>query len=393
MEIYCPCCGEKTTHFLCQVNSIPVMVNQLCRTKQEARLVPRGSISLVRCNACGTVWNCDYHPEELSYDTQYDNSQDLGHEYQAHFSRMVDFLNTHVKLKGKKVLEIGCGKGRFLSTLAKETGCVAYGVDPSYLGAEESAEGLCTFMKKVYDHVLAQSLGRETFDCIIMRQVFDQLPNPREMIRNAAFNLRTDGFLYIEGLEFQTLLNQRSILDLSYERYTYFTVESLKHVMSDAGIEMAAQTTSFRGQYMAVLGRKRTHGAALDACEYRALETSRPWAVEQDLCQARERLEQLNRRGKIALWGAANRGVMFCNLLDVEATRIDCVIDILPQKQGGYLPGSGHAIVAPTEIDVRGIKWVVVANKNYRPEIEKQLRDMGGDAMVLTAEEILKTDC
>ncbi len=227
MDIYCPCCGAKTGRLLCQVSSIPVMVNQLCRTERAARAVLRGDIALVCCEECGTVWNCSYYPEKLSYDAKYDNSQDLGREYRAHFRRMVDFLSSNVELKGKRVLEIGCGKGLFLTSLAKETGCLACGVDPSYLGEEKSADGLCAFLKKAYDQELARALGEGTFDCVIMRQVFDQLPNPRVMMQTIASNLRDGGYLYVEGLEFQNLLNQRSILDLSYERYTYFTAESL----------------------------------------------------------------------------------------------------------------------------------------------------------------------
>ena len=392
MDIYCPCCGAKTGRLLCQVSSIPVMVNQLCRTESEAKAVSRGDISLVRCEECGTVWNCSYHPEELSYDAKYDNSQDLGREYLAHFRRMVDFLSSNVELKGSKVLEIGCGKGLFLTSLAKEAGCLACGVDPSYLGEEKSADGLCTFLKKAYDQELARALGEGAFDCIIMRQVFDQLPNPREMMQTIASNLRDGGYLYVEGLEFQNLLNQRSILDLSYERYTYFTVESLRRFMFDAGIEQIAFTDSFQGQYMAVLGRKNAKGAVPAGCGYRAQEASRPWVTEQDLRRAGERLAELGREGNVALWGAANRGVMFCNLLDKEGALIDCVVDILPVKQGGFLPGSGHPIIAPKELEAHGIRWVIAANRNYEQEIKKQLQDMGSRASVLTAEEILGLD-
>lgn len=386
METHCPCCGKKQSAFLCQVNSIPVMVNQLCRTQKDARAVSRGNISLMFCEACGTVWNCNYYPEKLTYDAQYDNSQDLGLEYQTHFRQMLDFLSSNVELKEKQVLEIGCGKGRFLTSLAMETSCLACGIDPSYVGAEKSADGLCAFMKKPYDHTLAQSLGKGSFDCIIMRQVLDQLVNPRDMMRNIAWNLCAGGHLYVEGIEFRGLLNRRAILDLSYERYTYFTVESLEHMMSDVGIELTAHTTSFRGQYMAVLGRKRMDGPMPDNCEHHTLDTSRPWAAGQNLMGAKERLRELRKAGKIALWGAANRGVMFCNLLDVDATLIDCVIDVLPQKQGGFLPGSGHPIVAPKEIDARNVKWVIVSNKNYYQEIKEQLRGMGNKAGVLTAE-------
>ena len=101
-----------------------------------------------------------------------------------------------------------------MTSLAKETGCLACGVDPSYLGEEKSADGLCAFLKKAYDQELARALGEGTFDCVIMRQVFDQLPNPRVMMQTIASNLRDGGYLYVEGLEFHNLLNQRSILDL-----------------------------------------------------------------------------------------------------------------------------------------------------------------------------------
>jgi len=48
--------------------------------------------------------------------------------------------------------------------------------------------------------------------------------------------------------------------------------------------------------------------------------------------------------------------------------------------------------VALDEIKARGIKWVIAANGNYRVEIEKRLRDVGSDAAVLTAEEILRLE-
>lgn len=389
-QTLCPCCGNENKHLLFQVRSIPVMANRLYRSKKEAKAVRRGDITLDRCDACGTVWNCDYHFEELSYDGEYDNSQDLGQEYQAHFEQMIDFLSSNVELKGKKVLEVGCGKGRFLTALAKKTDCVACGIDPSYLGEENSADGLCVFIKKAYDKAQAQALGEGAFDCVIMRSVFEQLSKPDEMMRNVAFNLREGGYLYVEGLEFQRLLDRRSILDLSYERYTYFTFESLKRFMSYAGIGQSSSATGFKGQYMAVLGKKSVDAAAplTQAGQSGGLEE--PWLTDRDLARSRERLEEMSRRGKIALWGAANRGVMFCNLLDREETLIDCVVDILPQKQGGFLPGSGHPIVAPGEVKARDIQWVIVANENYEAEIKKQLQDVGGGAVVITAEEILR---
>ncbi len=328
MKSSCPCCGKSAGRLLCSIRSVPVMVNQLCYSREEALAVPRGDITLVSCPVCGLVWNRDYQPEKLTYDGQYDNSQDLGQEYRAHFRQMLDFLASNMELQGKKVLEIGCGKGRFLTTLAKETGCLACGVDPSYTGPSQSEDGACTFLPRPYDHTLAQLLGEGAFDCVILRQVLDQLPDPGEIICSIVWNLRTGGYLYVEGLDFQRLLKERSVLDLSYERYTYFTAYSLKYLMSSAGIKPVSQTSGFKGQYLAVLGRK---GADVPA----------PWLTDGDLERGRANLAGLGSHGKIALWGAANRGVMFGILADGGGGILTACLTFFPRSRAVFSLAAG----------------------------------------------------
>ena len=82
----------------------------------------------------------------------------------------------------------------------------------------------------------------------------------------------------------------------------------------------------------------------------------------------RRRIENLKVHGKIALWGAGAKGATFANLIDQEGDLLDCVIDLNPKKQGCYIPGTGHSIVAPSDILPRGIKYAILMNTNYRQE-------------------------
>jgi len=77
------------------------------------------------------------------------------------------------------------------------------------------------------------------------------------------------------------------------------------------------------------------------------------------------------------LWGAAAKGATFANLVDPDGTRIDCVVDINPNKQGGYLPGAGHPIVAPDALRDRNVAAVLITNPNYHDEIVARLCDVG----------------
>jgi len=80
------------------------------------------------------------------------------------------------------------------------------------------------------------------------------------------------------------------------------------------------------------------------------------------------RLLDLKARGKVALWGAGAKGATFANLVDPDGTIIDCVVDLNPNKQGGYIPGTGHPIVAPAALPERGVARALLMNPNYREE-------------------------
>ena len=70
----------------------------------------------------------------------------------------------------------------------------------------------------------------------------------------------------------------------------------------------------------------------------------------------------------MALWGAGAKGVTVANLLDPHCVLIDCVVDLNPNKQGHFIPGTGHPIVSPSELLGRGVKNAILMNPNYRQE-------------------------
>jgi hypothetical protein len=87
------------------------------------------------------------------------------------------------------------------------------------------------------------------------------------------------------------------------------------------------------------------------------------------------RIDALRAKGKVALWGAGAKGVTFANLVDPERTRIDCIVDMNLNKQGNFLPGTGHPIVPFTELASRGVTTAILMNPNYRAENEAMLRE------------------
>jgi len=60
--------------------------------------------------------------------------------------------------------------------------------------------------------------------------------------------------------------------------------------------------------------------------------------------------------------------VTFANLIEPRPELIDCIVDLNPQKQGCYVPGSGHPIVSPEILGKRGVTTAFLMNQNYRHE-------------------------
>jgi hypothetical protein len=91
----------------------------------------------------------------------------------------------------------------------------------------------------------------------------------------------------------------------------------------------------------------------------------------------------------VAVWGMATKGVIFSLLVDPDASRIDYCIDVNTNKQGCFVPVTGHAISAP--IVLRSASrpvTVIVMNENYRDEIATTCREIGIDAKLVTLDSV-----
>ena len=60
--------------------------------------------------------------------------------------------------------------------------------------------------------------------------------------------------------------------------------------------------------------------------------------------------------------------------MDPKRELITCVVDLNPQKQGKYLPGTGHPIVDYLVLPDLGVTTAILMNPNYREENQALLR-------------------
>lgn len=365
----CPICGADAERFLVR-EMVPANQNMLLTSRDLARSVKRGTLSLHACIGCGFVFNAAFRDDLMDYGAAYENTQTASDAFSSYLDERVARVVGKCAARLKTVVEVGCGKGVFLSRLVDAApGSTGYGFDTSYEGPDSASGGRLRFFK----HYFGADYAPEPVDAVVCRHVIEHIADPiaflgslRAVLENPATTL------FVETPCVDWIVRNQVVWDFFYEHCSYFNPRSLERAFARAGFDVAGVRHVFSGQYLwleASPGTARREmppddGAVLQRCkEFAESQTA---AVKEWI----ERLVSMRRSGKLAIWGAGAKGVTFAGLVDPQGELIDCVIDVNPRKQGCYIPGTGHPIVGPQDLAAREISAAVLMNPNYRGENE-----------------------
>jgi len=373
---FCPLCdGGHLRSFLRRID-VPVHQNLLVTSQEAARTVARGELDLVICEDCGFIFNRAFDLALLSYGEHYDNTQSFSTYFEAYLDSLVRDMVERQGVCDATIVEVGCGKGHFLKKLVTYPGSnnTGYGFDPSYVGPFADLDGRLNFRACYYD----QSCTDISADVVLCRHVIEHVPQPVEFLCTvrSALTGSPKARVFFETPCADWILRHRVIWDLFYEHCSLFTAQTLGFAFRRAGFAIDRVEHTFGGQYLwleahvadsddTLPSASETLGLAATFAvnEHKLLET---WFL---------RLSELSRCGNVSLWGAGAKGATFANLIDPSCNLIDSLVDLNPNKQGLFVPGTGHPIIAPADCPSRGVRSAVLMNPNYREEVRQLLAE------------------
>jgi SAM-dependent methyltransferase len=371
----CPVCASAATFEFLGRSGVPVHQNLLVADPAAARTMPRGMLALRLCRSCGFAFNAAFDGDLLDYGSAYDNTQTCSESFSTYVDELVRELVEDRGVRGCRVLEVGCGKGGFLKRLIayKGAGNTGLGFDPTYLGPETAVQGRVRFVRRFYDREAAQYPA----DVVVCRHVIEHIPDPLPLLRavRSALGRSPGARVFFETPCLDWILSHQVMWDFFYEHCSLFTPASLTTAFRRAGFAVKSVRHIFGGQYLWLEAGIAAETREMPVPPGRTPELARALACQEPAMVAswRTRLREQRGTGPVAVWGAGAKGATFCNLADPDCSEIACVIDVNPAKQGKYVAGTGHRIVATEDASALDAATVLVLNPNYTKEIADRL--------------------
>ena len=389
---HCPICSSDDLFTFLQRDRVPVHQNLLAHSRQAALEVPTGALTMCICRSCGFVFNSTFELKRMSYDARYDNTQTCSPEFTQYVNGLVTRLVDGLGVRGQTVVEVGCGKGDFIRRLVEypNSGITGIGFDPTYVGPESSHGGRLRFERRFYDETAASVPA----DAVVCRHVIEHVPRPLDLLHSVrrAVGSRPNALICFETPSVEWILEKQVFWDFFYEHCSIFTPQSLTRAFAVTGFDVTSVSSVFGDQYMWLEAKPSSKtsdfsynpSSLVRLAERFAEGASRlkeSWSAALDRAAAMAH----NGRSRIGVWGAGAKGVTFANLVDADASAVHCFIEVNPAKQGKYVPGTGHRIISPAEIENERLGSILVLNPNYFSEMNQYLSESGSSAALIDA--------
>jgi Methyltransferase domain/C-methyltransferase C-terminal domain len=376
-KMICPNCRSSgDCHPFYEVLGVPTNSCLLVQDRAQALNFPTGDVVLAVCGGCGFIFNAAWDPQRTIYSDQYEETQGFSPTFNTFNRAIAEELVSSYDIRGKTVLEIGCGKGEFLSLICKLGGNRGIGYDPSFVPARQRSEQDVRFVREFFTEN-TNEIAPDLLCCKMTLEHIGQTHRFLGSVRSVAN--RKDSVVFFQVPDVDRILKEGAFWDVYYEHCSYFSATSLKHLFTGTGFAVRRIWTGYDGQYLMIVTSPAERGSDLAPSDAGGVAAIIRLCGSFAAMVARSRAAWLSRLRSWAatgqrtvLWGSGSKAVAFLTTLGVH-DEIEHVVDINPYRVGKFLPSTGQRIVAPAFLREYRPDNVVIMNPVYFREVGQEL--------------------
>lgn len=269
------------------------------------------------------------------------------------------FVQDH-GLVDKKLIEIGCGNGEYLSVMRE------FCRGSCGLEAAEAAVAHCTAgglrVTKGFVDAESYQIPGAPYDAFFMMNFLEHLPEPNVALRGIHHNLSQNAVGLIEVPNFNMILDTKCFTDFSTEHLSYFTQETLVRTLEINGFSVVRADAIWHDHIISAVVQKRPPVNLDDFARHQVF-----------LQEAVHDFISRHGVGNVAVWGAGHQALATLALLKL-GEQIKYVVDRATFKQGKFTPVTHVPIVAPEMLTTDPAAAVIVMASSYSDEVVAQLK-------------------
>ena len=382
---HCIVCGCSPLVNVYQSSRSPAHIGVVHFTREAALKAKMGQILLEYCSHCHLIQNRDPERQHLKFEPGFEVQLVHSPIFRKFLDKTAQRLVTDHHLQGKDILDAGCGAGDFLQRLCRFGKNRGLGIDPAV--SNEGAVPLDAGEMRLLRGDFSVWPVDESFDFAVTQSVLELVPDPLRFLRKLRRVVaERRGRLYIETFNGAHALQAGETWSICYELCNYFVLDTLVYATELAGLRVLSSGYCYgNDQYIYVEAEvnesvEKNSGSrdVNQAIEHSVLSFQE--SHQQSLSAWHERIANLRETHKKAVvWGSGGKGISFLNAVDASDV-FPVVIDINPQRQGKFIPGTGQQIVAPEWLQTHGTDYIVVSNPLYEHEIRAMVEQLGVQA-------------
>ncbi len=388
----CPGCFSNRMSVFHELDSVPVNSVLNLSTHESALNFARGKISLGFCRECGFISNVAFDPNLIEYSSNCEESQGYSPTFNVFLHKLASDLVEKYDLHGKEIIEIGCGKGEFLTLICRLGNNRGTGFDPTYVeGRDQHRKGdQLTFIKDFYSETYANYQG----DFICCRMTLEHIGKTADLLSSIRHSIgnRSDTIIFFQVPDVTRILRECTFEDIYYEHCSYFSPGSLSRLFKKCGFTVLDLKTDYAGQYIMLEAKpgldKTPHPLPLEN-DLRYIENEVTRFVKKHRLVIETWEKKLRKireeRLRVVIWGSSSKGVAFLTTLNIY-DEVKYVVDINPFRQDTFMAGTGQRIVSPEFLKDYQPDMVIIMNPIYREEICRTLQNMGLHPQILSTE-------
>lgn len=314
---------------------------------------PGVQLSIYQCSCCGLVQH-DLLP--VSYYKDVIRAVAYSEEMaQFRLSQLGSWINEY-KLKDKKILEIGSGKGEYIELLKKAGALKVAGLEHSRESVSYAEEkGININQGYLGDKEL--EIGDEKFSAFVIFSFMEHWPDLNKSLRALHDLLLPDACGLVEVPNFEFILNQGMYSEYTVDHIFYFDRDTLRLALEINGFKVQSMESVWHDY---ILSAKVVRRKQINVDIFNKKQTE----IIKELHIYTNKYE----KNDIVVWGAGHQALAIMSLAGLS-DRVSHVVDSAPFKQNKYTPGTNLFIKSPDTLKIDKPKSIIIIAAAYSDEV------------------------